>query len=64
MTSSFDQVGTFTKTVEDARILLSAVSGFDPQDSQSDPRADKVDFLEYSDPKKLKIALPKEVFND
>lgn len=64
MTSSFDQVGTFTKNIEDARILLSAVAGFDPQDSQSDPRADNLDFLEYSDPKKLKIALPKEVFND
>ncbi|MFZ2911630.1 MAG: Asp-tRNA(Asn)/Glu-tRNA(Gln) amidotransferase subunit GatA, partial [Candidatus Absconditicoccaceae bacterium] len=64
MTSSFDQVGTFTKTIQDARILLSSIAGFDPQDSQSDPRADNLDFLEYSDPKTLKIALPKEVFTD
>jgi aspartyl-tRNA(Asn)/glutamyl-tRNA(Gln) amidotransferase subunit A len=41
MASSLDQVGVFTKTVEDAEILLKAVAGFDERDSQSDPRADK-----------------------
>jgi len=34
---------------------LSAIAGFDPQDSQSDTRADNFDFLKYSDPKKFKI---------
>jgi len=55
MASSLDQVGTFSKTVEDARIMLSSIAGFNPQDSQSDPRADNFDFLQYSDPKNLKI---------
>jgi Asp-tRNA(Asn)/Glu-tRNA(Gln) amidotransferase A subunit family amidase len=41
--------------VEDARILLSSIAGFDSKDSQSDPRADNFDFLEYSNPKSLKI---------
>ena len=62
MTSSFDQVGVLTKTVEDAEILLRAIAGFDPQDSNSDPRAD--DFvhgkIKKIDAKKLKIAIPQE----
>ena len=41
MASSLDQVGVMTKTVEDAEILLRAIAGFDPRDSQSDPRADE-----------------------
>ena len=69
MASSLDQVGVFTKTVEDAEILLRAVAGFDEKDSQSDPRADKfVGSVEWKmkslDVKKLKIALPKEVFSE
>ncbi|MCF7834483.1 Asp-tRNA(Asn)/Glu-tRNA(Gln) amidotransferase subunit GatA [Candidatus Gracilibacteria bacterium] len=64
MASSLDQVGTFTKTVEDARILLSSIAGFDPQDSQSDKRADNIDFLDYSDPKNFKIGLPTEVLGE
>jgi aspartyl-tRNA(Asn)/glutamyl-tRNA(Gln) amidotransferase subunit A len=64
MASSLDQVGTFTKTVQDARILLSAIAGFDNQDAQSDIRADNFDFLEYADPSKLKIGLPREVLGE
>ena len=41
MASSLDQVGVFAKTVGDAEILLKAIAGFDPKDSQSDPRADE-----------------------
>lgn len=41
MASSLDQVGVMTKTVEDAEILLKAIAGFDPKDSQSDLRADE-----------------------
>lgn len=62
MASSFDQVGVLTKTVEDAEILLRAIAGFDPQDSQSNVLADE--FLKAKpkkiDTKKFKIALPKE----
>ena len=45
MASSLDQVGTLTKTVADARILLDVISGYDPHDSQSDKRADIKDFV-------------------
>jgi Asp-tRNA(Asn)/Glu-tRNA(Gln) amidotransferase A subunit family amidase len=55
MASSLDQVGTFTKTVQDARILLSSIASFDTQDSQSDPRSDNLDFLNYTDPSNLRI---------
>ena len=59
MASSLDQVGVLTKTVEDAEILLKAIAGFDPQDSQSDPRADE--FLKTNTAKSdFKICLPKE----
>lgn len=33
--SSFDQVGTFTKSVEDASVLYDVLAGFDPKDSTS-----------------------------
>jgi aspartyl-tRNA(Asn)/glutamyl-tRNA(Gln) amidotransferase subunit A len=35
--SSLDQVGPFTRTVEDAAIVLEAISGHDPSDSTSSP---------------------------
>jgi aspartyl-tRNA(Asn)/glutamyl-tRNA(Gln) amidotransferase subunit A len=33
--SSLDQIGPFTRTVEDAAILLNAIAGYDPRDSTS-----------------------------
>ncbi|MBX5436943.1 MAG: Asp-tRNA(Asn)/Glu-tRNA(Gln) amidotransferase subunit GatA [Alicyclobacillaceae bacterium] len=33
--SSLDQIGPFTRTVEDAALVLEAISGFDPHDSTS-----------------------------
>jgi len=65
MASSLDQVGVMTQTVDDAEILLKAIAGFDPKDSQSDLRAD--DFvndkknLDEKSVKKFKIGVPKEV---
>jgi aspartyl-tRNA(Asn)/glutamyl-tRNA(Gln) amidotransferase subunit A len=35
MGSSFDQIGPFAKTAEDAKILFDCISGFDPLDSTS-----------------------------
>ncbi len=35
--SSLDQVGPFTRSVEDAAIVLEAIAGHDPQDSTSSP---------------------------
>lgn len=37
MASSLDQIGPFTKTVADARILYDAIKGRDPKDSTSAP---------------------------
>ncbi len=37
--SSFDQVGPIAKSVEDARILLDAIRGYDPLDATSIPDA-------------------------
>jgi aspartyl-tRNA(Asn)/glutamyl-tRNA(Gln) amidotransferase subunit A len=36
--SSLDHVGTFTRTVGDAALLLEAIAGHDPYDSTSSPR--------------------------
>ncbi len=35
--SSLDQIGPFTRSVEDAAIVLEAIAGHDPQDSTSSP---------------------------
>ena len=65
MASSFDQVWVVTKTVEDARIMLDAICGYDENDSQSNKKADKKDFdnlnLKESD---IKIAVPNEAFSE
>lgn len=61
MASSFDQVGVLTKTVEDSEILLKAIAWYDPQDAQSDVRADDLDFTIPSfSLQGCKIALPKQ----
>ncbi len=61
MASSLDQVGTLTKTVDDAEILLKSIMWFDPNDSQS---SEKADTLEKSNKSvdQYKIALPKQCF--
>lgn len=64
MSSSLDQVGPITKTVEDAAILFKAISGKDNYDSTTD---DVVYGEELTNPKieqvkKLRIGLPKEYF--
>ena len=66
MASSFDQVGTFTKTVEDARILLGYLAGKDKNDSQTGENSDSKDFLQAQTivPSETKIAVPNEVFGE
>lgn len=59
--SSLDQIGPLTKTVEDAAILLGAISGHDPNDSTclNEPVPDYAAGLE-GDIKGMKLGLPKE----
>lgn len=61
--SSFDQIGPFTKTVEDSALMLNFLAGHDPKDSTSAPQAvpDYTKALKR-DVKGLRIGLPKEYF--
>jgi len=63
--SSLDQIGTLTKDVEDAALLLNVMAGHDPQDSTS-LEAPVPDYLQIltGDVKGLRIGLPKEYFID
>ncbi len=59
--SSLDQIGPLAKTVEDAALLLNAISGHDPKDSTSVPR--KVPDHTQSctgDVKGLTVGIPRE----
>ncbi len=61
--SSLDQIGPFSRTVEDAALVLEAISGFDAHDATSSPRLSE---SYYSSLKPtvagLKIGVPKELF--
>ncbi len=61
--SSLDQIGPFTKTVEDSARMLNVLAGKDPQDSTSLelPTEDFTRLL-GRDVKGLKIGMPKEYF--
>jgi aspartyl-tRNA(Asn)/glutamyl-tRNA(Gln) amidotransferase subunit A len=63
--SSLDQVGPMARSVEDAAILLDAMSGHDPLDSTSSPR-EKTRCVEalgqVPEWSQLKIGVPKEYF--
>lgn len=66
MASSLDQVGTFTKTVADAELLMRAIAGYDSNDAQTQPRDE--DMLTWSqevtktDLQGIKIAVPEEFY--
>jgi aspartyl-tRNA(Asn)/glutamyl-tRNA(Gln) amidotransferase subunit A len=61
--SSLDQIGPFARTVEDASLALSVISGHDPKDSTS---ADVPAFAptDGGGLKGLRVGLPKEYFID
>ena len=63
--SSLDQIGTLTKDVEDASLLLNVIAGHDEKDSTS-ANIEKQDYTKSlrNDVKGLKIGVPKEYFGE
>lgn len=61
MASSLDQIGPFTKTVRDARIVFNAIKGKDGRDATTSFDY-TVEPLSESETKKLVIGVPKEFF--
>ena len=67
MASSLDQIGHFTKTVEDAAILYNEIRGYDKMDATSDPFSDKDISSELFNPelekiRSLTVGIPEEYF--
>lgn len=61
--SSLDQIGPFAGNVEDAALLLKAISGYDPKDSTSaDIETPDYANLIKKDIKGLRVGLPEEYF--
>ncbi|MBI5152411.1 Asp-tRNA(Asn)/Glu-tRNA(Gln) amidotransferase subunit GatA [Candidatus Peregrinibacteria bacterium] len=63
--SSWDTIGTFAKTVEDAAIVLNAIAGHDERDSTT-PNKPVPDYPKNinKEVKGLKIGVPKEYFGE
>ncbi len=61
--SSLDQIGTFTKDVQDTAILLNEIAGHDPMDSTSVDKS-VPDYTKHliNNAQKLKLGIPKEYF--
>ncbi|MCL2669596.1 MAG: Asp-tRNA(Asn)/Glu-tRNA(Gln) amidotransferase subunit GatA, partial [Syntrophaceae bacterium] len=61
--SSLDQIGPFTKDVEDAAILMNVLAGYDPQESTS-VRAEVPDYRFFlgRDVRGWRVGIPKEYF--
>jgi len=65
MASSLDQIGPITKTVEDSAIVLNAISGYDPKDSNCiDKKFSDFTGSIGKDIKNLKIGVPNEFFDE
>jgi len=63
--SSLDQGGAFTRSAEDAAVMLGAMAGFDPRDSTSvDRPVDDYTGQLHESLQGLRIGLPKEYFGD
>jgi aspartyl-tRNA(Asn)/glutamyl-tRNA(Gln) amidotransferase subunit A len=63
--SSLDQGGAFTRSAEDAAVMLGAMAGFDPRDSTSvDRPVDDYTGQLHDSLQGLKIGLPKEYFGE
>jgi aspartyl-tRNA(Asn)/glutamyl-tRNA(Gln) amidotransferase subunit A len=64
MASSLDQIGPFTKTVEDARIVLNWILGPDGKDANCIAGKSISKTSTMTDLKGLKVGLPKEYFGE
>jgi len=66
--SSLDQIGPFTRTVEDAALLLQAIAGHDERDSTSFKEAQVPDYraalAQTGKPSKWRLGVPKEYFGE
>jgi aspartyl-tRNA(Asn)/glutamyl-tRNA(Gln) amidotransferase subunit A len=62
--SSLDQIGPFTRTVEDAELALSVIGGHDPKDTTSATNEPGGISTKAYDLKGLRIGLPREYFID
>ena len=61
--SSLDQIGTFTKTVEEAALLLEVIAGSDPRDNTSvDRPVPRYRSSLHQGVKGLRLGVPKEYF--
>ena len=61
--SSLDQIGTFTKTVEEAALLLEIIAGHDPRDNTSIERlVPKYTQSLHQGVKGLRLGVPREYF--
>lgn len=63
--SSLDQIGPFSRTVEDSAILLQAIAGYDPKDSTS-IKVEIPDYTQFLKPdlKGVKIGVIQETFGE
>ncbi len=61
--SSLDQIGPFTKDVEDCAIMMNALAGYDPRESTS-VKAEVPDYRQFigRDISGWKVGIPKEYF--
>ncbi len=60
--SSFDQIGPFTNSIEDAALLLEVMAGKDEFDATVSSK-EKDNYSQRETPSRLKIAILKEAFN-
>lgn len=60
MASSLDQVGIFSKTVEDSQLLFSFLAGYDEKDATSSPHADQISTPQNIDLQNAKFFVPEE----
>ena len=61
--SSLDQIGPFTKDVEDCSVMMNVIAGYDPRESTSVPR-EVPDYRTFlgQDVKGMTVGIPKEYF--